>query len=471
VGSSIATGQPPAQSANYSVFFRFFNPISTGFEGVLGQDGSAGSTAVLDNGGRLVSITDGAVATFLAGPGAEPPGYSVATLSGDVTFANGTHHDAFRSSDSSVILGRWEGGTVSVADPSGTRTFNLGPRSLSYQVVTPTPGGIVGSFTGTATYSLAASTAPTDAAGHVGTVSSATIAANFSARTMNGSFALAINGQAFSLTGVAGLAPGASDFAFASALQNLSINCSGGNCSSAGYLGTVNGQIAGAEGRWIAVTYRLNPNRTPGSGFSDFITGSMALDAGSAPTVGITLPRTGTANLVFTAVDPSLSFSTYPGATGTPAVSGTVSANFSSQTASVNASIAGPSPTLTASASNIPIVGAGFSASSDSQRPTYVAPLTVACTGSGCGSAGSAQGRFDGLFRNNAGTTGVASIVLGDSNGAYEVVASFGLPGSASALAASDARAAMQRIVPQPSVAPSTASTFTHSLARIGRIP
>jgi hypothetical protein len=305
----------------------------------------------------------------------------------------------------------------------------------------------------------------------VGTVSSATIAANFSARTMNGSFALAINGQAFSLTGVAGLAPGASDFAFASALQNLSINCSGGNCSSAGYLGTVNGQIAGVEGRWIAVTYRLNPNRTPGSGFSDFITGSMALDAGSAPTVGITLPRTGTANLVFTAVDPSLSFSTYPGATGTPAVSGTVSANFSSQTASVNASIAGPSPTLTASASNIPIVGAGFSASSDSQRPTYVAPLTVACTGSGCGSAGSAQGRFDGLFRNNAGTTGVASIVLGDSNGAYEVVASFGLPGSGSALAASDARAAMQRIVPQPSVAPSTASTFTHSLARIGRIP
>lgn len=441
---------------------------------MLGQDASSGSTAVLDNGGRLVSITDGTVTTFLAGPGAEPPGYSVATLSGDVTFANGTHHDAFRSPDSSVILGRWEGGTVSVADPSGARTFDLGARSLSYQVVTPTPGGIVGSFTGTATYSLAGSTAPTDAAGHVGTVSSATIAANFGSRTMNGSFALAINGQAFSLTGVAGLAPGASDFAFASALQNLSINCSGGNCSNAGYLGTVNGQIAGAEGRWIALTYRLNPNRTPGSGFSDFITGSMALDAGAAPSVGITLPRTGTASLVFTAVDPNLSFSTYPGATGTPTVSGSVSANFSSQTASVNASVSGgccSTPTLTASASDIAIVGAGFSASSDSQRPTYVAPLTVACTGSGCGSAGSAQGRFDGLFRSNAGTAGVASIVLGDSNGAYEVVASFGLPGSASALAASDARSAMQRIVAPPALAPSIASTFMHPLARIARIP
>lgn len=454
---------------------RFFNPISTGFEGVLGQDGSAGSAAVLDNGGRLVSITDGSVTAFLAGPGAEPPGYSVTTLSGDVTFSNGTHHDAFRSPDSSVILGRWEGGTVTVADPSGPRTFDLGPRSLSYQVVTPTPGGIAGSFTGSATYSLAGSTAPTDAAGHVGTVSSATIAANFSARTMNGSFALAINGQAFSLTGVAGLAPGASDFAFASALQNLTINCSGGNCSNAGYLGTLNGQIAGAEGRWIALTYRLNPNRAPGSGFSDFITGSMALDAGAAPTVGITLPRTGTASLVFTAVDPNLSFSTYPGATGTPSVSGTVSANFSSQTASVNASVSGgcgcTNPTLTASASNIPIVGAGFSASSDSQRPTYVAPLAVACTGSGCGSAGSAQGRFDGLFRNSAGTTGVASIVLGDSNGAYEVVASFGLPGSASQIAAADARAAMQRIGPPASVAPGIASTFMHPLARIARIP
>src|SRR5262249_53135926 len=117
VGSSIATAQPPAQSANYSVVFRFFNPISPGFEGVLGQDGAAGSTAVLDNGGRLVSITDGTVSTFLAGPGATPPGYNVTTLNGDITFSNGTHHDAFRSPDSSVILGRWEGGTVSVADP------------------------------------------------------------------------------------------------------------------------------------------------------------------------------------------------------------------------------------------------------------------------------------------------------------------------------------------------------------------
>src|SRR5262249_31449489 len=154
--------------ANYSVVFRFFNPISPGFEGVLGQDGAAGSTAVLDNGGRLVSITDGTVSTFLSGPGATPPGYNATTLNSHLTFSNGPHHDAFRSPDSSVILGRWEGGTVSVADPSGARTLDLGPRSISYQVVTPTPGGVVGSFTGTASYSLAGFTAPTDSAGHVG---------------------------------------------------------------------------------------------------------------------------------------------------------------------------------------------------------------------------------------------------------------------------------------------------------------
>src|SRR5262249_33478614 len=152
-------------------------------------------------------------------------------------------------------------------------------------------------------------------------------------------------------------------------------------------------------------------------------------------------------------------------------VSGSVNANFSSQTASVNATVSGgcgcTNPTLTASTANIPIVGAGFSASSDPQRPTYVAPLTVACTGNGCGSSGSAQGRLDGLCRNSAGTTGVAQIVLGDSNGAYEVVASFGMPASTSQIAAADARSAMQHIVTPPSVAPVVASTYAHPAARI----
>jgi hypothetical protein len=407
---------------------------------VIGSTAGSSTGAVFDPAGRLVQVREGAIGTFLAGPGSVPPGYGETSLFGDVVFSGGVHRDDFRSPDQSVILGRWEGGTVSISDGSSTRNFDLGPRSVSYEVTTPTPWGIVGSFTGTATYSLVAATAPTDAAGHVGSVGSASVFANFTSRTVTGNFGLSINGQAFSLNGTSGLEPGSSSFAFASALQNLNINCAG-TCSTLGYLGTMNGQFAGTEGRWLTVSYRLNPNRAAQSGFSDFIVGDMALDAGSSPTIGIVLPKTGTASLVFNGVDPRSS-STYSGATGTPSVSGSVQANFTNQTAAFNATVSGTgSPTFTTSASNIPIVGVGFSASTDSQRPNSVAPMTVSCSGGGCGS--SPVGRFDGLFRNSAGTVGIAALVVGDSAGFYDILASFGT--TTAALVASDARAALAR--------------------------
>ena len=454
IGSSIGTSQPPAASG-YELVFRFFNPLAAGgYEGVIGSIGSGGAGVVFDASGRLVQVRGASVDTFLAGPGALPAGYSEATLLGDVAFTGGTHRDAFRSSDGSVILGRWEGGTVGVSG-SSTRSFDLGARSVSYEVVTPTSAGVVGSFTGSANYSLVAATTPTDAAGHAGTVGSATVAANFSARTVSGNFALAINGQAFSLSGTAGLTPGSSSFSFASALQNLSIGCTG-TCATAGYLGTLNGQFAGAAARWLTVSYRLNPARAPGSAFSDFVIGNIALEAGTGPTIGIVLPQTGTANLVFNGVDASQSFSTYAGATGTPTVTGTLQANFTNRTVAFNATVSGASnPTVTLSSASAPITGAGFAASTDPQRGPGVGALSVTCAGSGCGS--SPSGRFDGLFRNSAGTTGIASFVAGDSNGAFDVVTSFGTTLSAAQLVAADARSAARAL---PAVARLPVSAF-----------
>ena len=460
VGSSIGSAQPTA--SGYEVVFRFFNPITGGYEGVIGQSSGSGASAVLDAAGRLVQVRDATVSTFLAGPGALPPGYSGATIAGNVAFNGGTHHDTFRSPDGSVILGRWEGGSVTLND--GAQSFDLGPRNVSYEVVTPTPVGILGSFTGTATYSLAAATAPTDAAGHTGTLGSASVLANFSSRTVSGNFGLSINGQSFSLTGVAGLDPGSSTFSFASALQNLGIACSG-NCSTLGYLGTMNGQFAGSAGRWLTVSYRLNPNRAPQSGFSDFIVGNIALDAGTSPTIGIVLPQTGAASLVFNGVDASQSFSTFPNATGTPSVTGTLQANFTDHTVSFNAAVSGTnSPTFTASATRVPIVGAGFSASTDAGRPSGVGAMTVVCSGTLCGS--SPAGRFDGLFRNSAGTAGIASLVVGDSGGAHEVVTSFGL----GSLAAADARAAMPARVGVMSAFAARAASADRSFGGLARI-
>lgn len=446
VGASIVTAQPPANSA-YETVFRFFNPLpGAGFEGVLGQSASAGAGgARLDAAGRLVQIQDGTVGTFLAGPGQVPAGYSPATYEGSIAFSGGEHHDGFRSPDSSVILGRWTGGTVSVAD--GARTFDLGPRSVSYDVTTPTVAGVLGTFTGTSTYTLAAATAPTDGAGNVGSVTAATINANFSARTVSGNFGLAINGQAFSLSGTSDLAPGSVQFSFASALQNLTIACSG-SCSTQGYLGTMNGQFAGTAGDWISMSYRVNPVRAPNSGFSDFVVGNIALTSSSSPTVGIVLPQSGTANLSFTAADPTRSVSNYAQASGTPAISGSVQANFTNRTASFTATVSGSSlPSFTASASNIPIVGAVFSASTDAQRPASVGPMTVSCSGTGCGDPGSTFGRFDGLFRNSAGTSGIATLVVGDTAGSYDVTAGFGTTLTTHAsLAAADGRNAISRL-------------------------
>ena len=448
VGASIVTAQPPANRI-YETVFRFFNPLSgAGFEGVLGQSAFAGpGAAVLDAAGRLVQIEDAIVGTFLAGPGQVPAGYSPATYEGTIAFSGGEHHDGFRSPDSSVILGRWTGGRVSIDDGAGGRTFDLGPRSVSYDVTTPTAAGVLGSFSGTSSYTLAAATAPTDAAGNVGSVSAATINANFSARTVSGNFGLAINGQSFSLSGSSDLAPGNVQFSFASALQNLAIACSG-NCSTLGYLGTLNGQFAGAAGDWISVSYRINPGRVPNNGFSDYVIGNIALNSNVAPTIGIVLPQSGTANLSFTAADPARSVSNFPQASGPPVISGAVQANFTSRTASFTATVSGSSlPSFTASASNIPIVGAVFSASTDAQRPASVGSMTVACSGTGCGASGSTFGRFDGLFRNSAGTSGIATLLVGDSGGSYDVTAGFGATTSATArLAAADGRNALRRL-------------------------
>jgi hypothetical protein len=298
------------------------------------------------------------------------------------------------------------------------------------------------------------------------------INANFSARTINGNFGLAINGRSFSLTGVSDLAPGSPQFAFASGLQNLNIACSG-NCATQGYLGTMNGQFAGAAGQWITVSYRVNPVRAPGSGFSDYVVGNIALTSNLAPTIGIVLPQSGTASLSFTAADPTRSVSNYAQASGPPTISGTVQANFTNQTASFTATVSGgcgcSAPTFTASASNLPIVGAGFSASTDAQRPGGVGPMTVACTGTGCGSAGSTFGRFDGLFRNSAATSGIATLIVGDSAGGYDVTAGFGSATlSRATLVAADGRNAVSRLANTSPGA--TAIAANHGVNAIARM-
>ena len=452
VGASIVAAQP-ATANGYSTLFRFFNPLSAGgFEGIIGQSSfDANGEVIFDAAGRLVQVNNALVGAFLAGPGSPPPGYNPNTYSGAVSFTGGTHRDGFRSADGSVILGRWEGGTIAVADssaPGGRASFDLGNRSVSYDVTTPTIGGVLGSFTGSTVYTLAAATAPTDALGRSGSLTTATVSANFSARTITGNFGLNVNGQNFSLLGAAALTPGNPGFTFASSQQTLSVACSG-TCASLGYLGTVNGQVAGATGQWMSVSYRVTPNRLPNSGYADYVVGSIALNANTPPTVGIVIPQSGSANLVFSVPPTFLAFGYFGGnineQIAANLVVGNLQANFTNRTVSFSASIGGnipvQGPTYQVSAANAPIVGVGFSADTSAQRRPGVGVATVTCSGATCGVPGTTTGRFDGLFTNNSGNAGQLAFTVGDSLGYYVGNAAFGLTTSPNIVAA-DARSA-----------------------------
>jgi len=427
VAAAIVAVQP---APLFEALYRSATPYSggSGYEGVIGQSTFLGNGgAVLDAAGRLVAIRNGSYNEFLSGFGAPlPPGYAQTQLTGaDVTFVGGVHHDGFRTPDGAITIGRWEGGSIVVTGgtaPGGSATFPVGPRSVTYDVTIPLHPGIFGTFTGTSTYSLVAATRPADAFGNTGSVSSATLNANFSNQIVTGNVALGVNGQSFAVSGSAALRPGNTGFDFATAVGNISIGCTGSNCASQGYQGTFNGRFAGEDGRWATLTYRVNPARVPNQAFADMIVGSIVLGTPTPPTVGIQLPQTGTANLAFTSVA-----SVLPGSPPSDRISGTLLANFSNRTVGFNATVGSSTsglPTFVASASNAPIIGAGFSASS-TPGPGQAA-LTVSCTGSPCGTAGSAVGRFDGLFTTSTGQQGQATIFVGDSQTSYNLVANFG---------------------------------------------
>jgi hypothetical protein len=435
VAAAIVAAQP-APGALFEALVRTANPYSGGgFEGVFGQSSYLGNGgAILDAEGRLVRIVNVRYDEFLAGGGALPPGYAQLTIEGaDLSLVGGIHHDGFRTPDGAITIGRWEGGSIVVTGgttPGGSYSIPVGPRSVTYEVNIPLHPGIFGTFTGSTTYTLLAATSPTDALGNVGSVSSAVVNANFSNQTVNGSVALGVNGQSFSISGSDTLTRNPTRFAFATALGNISIGCTGASCASQGYQGTFNGGFAGVDGRWATLSYRVNPTRLPGSAFDDWIAGSIVLGTPTPPTVGIQLPQTGTANLAFMGA----SFLA-PGDFGPPIngqlfadrVSGTLQANFTNRTVGFNATIgsnASGSPTYVASASGAPIIGAGFSAST--LPGPGQAPLTVTCTGSPCGAAGSGIGRFDGLFTSSTGQQGQATFSVGDSLGIYNGGTNFG---------------------------------------------
>lgn len=271
------------------------DPPLTGFEGIFLQSGG-NSSVIVNSANQIVEVRNAPVSSFLAGPAPLPVGYAAGNgVVLSLTWTGGTYRDAFRNTDGSVILGRWQGGTMNIVpDPASvlpgdtpTTSFALGNTSVAWGLFRATASSVIGGFTGSATYSLVGATAPTDALGNVGTFNSATVNVNFGQLTANLNAGLSINNQNLTLGGTTSFARGSANFGWnrSGTNGNLTISCSGSNCASQGYDGTVGVVIAGTAGASMGGQYRITPIRAAGQAYTNHIAGTFALQSTANPTV------------------------------------------------------------------------------------------------------------------------------------------------------------------------------------------
>ncbi|MGE0357223.1 MAG: FecR domain-containing protein [Burkholderiales bacterium] len=167
--------------------------------------------------------------------------------------------------ETGLAWGRWSGGTATVTRGSQSANLDLSSSSLHYVFSGEQNAPVTLPLTGTATYDVIGSTSPTDASGHVGTMNSATLAANFTNRTADASVNITVAGQ--TLNGVANAMPIYRDQYFsaytpssmpgASPSSQLILTCQP-SCGPAG--GSLDGFFAGRTGQGAGVNYNFNGN-------------------------------------------------------------------------------------------------------------------------------------------------------------------------------------------------------------------
>ncbi|HUP29942.1 MAG TPA: FecR domain-containing protein [Usitatibacter sp.] len=168
--------------------------------------------------------------------------------------------------ETGMVWGRWGGGTATATRGSAGESISLANTSLHYIFAGPQSGPVALPLTGTATYDVIGSTSPTDSAGHVGALNSATLNANFSNRTVDASVNVGINGQTW--TGSAHGMPIYRDQYFSAYSGNipglpnptpLIIGCEP-SCGQ-GAAGSFDGFFSGRSGQRAGLMFRLGPNQ------------------------------------------------------------------------------------------------------------------------------------------------------------------------------------------------------------------
>ena len=163
-----------------------------------------------------------------------------------------------------LVWGRWSGGTATI----GGQSVSLAQSSLHY-IFSPTQSGPVTlPLTGSAVYDVVGSTRPTDLAGRTGVFNTASLNANFSARTVDTSVNITINGQTWngSASGVPiyrdqyfSAYAGGPNIAGIPRPAAFNITCTP-NCTPTGVTGSLDGFFTGQRGNGAGVMYNLSGN-------------------------------------------------------------------------------------------------------------------------------------------------------------------------------------------------------------------
>lgn len=187
-------------------------------------------------------------------------------------FTGGTAMDTWKSADGSIYMGRWQGGNLTMVDSIGTASNTaLGAGSAHWIVSLQTPLNYAQTRSGTATYTLTAATAPTDALGNAGTLlNTSTITANFTSQLVDMALNIQFTGARTSTFAVT--TPGGIPI-FGETIWGVgtgTVACTGANCDAAGYSANLWGRFSGATASNVALAYHII------AGATDLVQGAAA---------------------------------------------------------------------------------------------------------------------------------------------------------------------------------------------------
>ena len=297
-----------------------FEPTGTGgvVEGYLWGENPVASTStsyVFDSNKNLTQIQGTYYETW------DQTALVQSIVNSNIVFNGGTSSDTFAATDGSIYMGRWSGGSMTVTDLAATNplapfTVNAGTTSthwiLAQMPAEASPGvSLVKNMVGTANYTMSTATRPTDTLGNVGSVTGASLTANFTMQTLatTAQFTfsktdpvnISAKNMVFDINQpVMTINTGSSTFQDSKSTGLASVNCTGADCGVGWWTAFLEGGITGSAGATAFVDYNLynTQQATGGTGlpYVDMVRSIVAFSTIPLPTVGTNPPNGATAN-------------------------------------------------------------------------------------------------------------------------------------------------------------------------------